>query len=260
MLRNRHVPLVMLCILGLAASAHAVPTLQVGVWTAAGYAPYDDSGSDEDTAFASGNPFEILVAGAYGPNTVDLRGKHCEGANCGLDWSAFHFPDVFDGKGAILLVSVPDDAPDGLSSYNDLEISIDNGASLTAFYFNAYNSYFPNGHYPVKSSVSDFLFFDIGKFKDNETVQDFSDSSDNARGEQKTIKITIPSYLSGSLTWMHFDVMALETDKRGQTNIVKPLSITPAHTTSPGTPTAVRHPISPRSRPPWCFLDPGFWG
>lgn len=213
----------MLCILGLAASAHAVPTLQVGVWTGAGYAPFDDSGSDEDTAFTSGNPFEIVVAGAYGPNTVGLGGQHCEGANCGRDWSEFsefQFPNVFDGKGAILLVSVPDNAPNDLSSYNDLKIFVDNGDPIAAFYFEKDNSYFPNEHYPVKSNVSDFLFFDIGKFKDNETVQDFSDSSDNARGEQKTIKITIPSPLSGSLTWMHFDVMALETDKRGQTNIV----------------------------------------
>ncbi|MGQ9484652.1 MAG: hypothetical protein ACUVSA_06630 [Desulfosoma sp.] len=156
----------MLCILGLAASAHAVPTLQVGVWTGAGYAPYTDKGFDEDTAFTDApSPFEILVAGAYGSKTVDLGGQHCEGANCGRDWSAFGFPDVFNGKGAILLLSVPDNAPNGLSSYNDLKIFVDNGAPITAFYFDADKIYFPNNHYPVQSNVSDFLFLISGSLK-----------------------------------------------------------------------------------------------
>ncbi|MGQ9796234.1 choice-of-anchor N protein [Desulfosoma sp.] len=58
-------------------------------------------------------------------------------------------------------------------------------------------------------------------------MQDFSNSSGNAKNEQKTIKITIPSSLSDSLTWMHFDVMALETTKKGKPKIVTHLDNNP---------------------------------
>uniref|UniRef100_A0A832A0R8 PEP-CTERM sorting domain-containing protein n=1 Tax=Desulfacinum infernum TaxID=35837 RepID=A0A832A0R8_9BACT len=209
-MRKAQILLVLVLVLGVAALSFAVPILQVGVPNGLeGYVPYTTDGEDKDTAFTSGNPFTIVVAGAFGPNTVYLGGNY----NTGPDWGTFQGSSSnFNGHEAILLVSVPESAPDDLSSYNGFTISIDGGSSITAFYFDTINSYFPNNHYPVQSDVSDFLFFDIGSFSGNETVVDFSNNSGSARGEIKNISVNITGL---SLDWVHFDVMALETTEKG---------------------------------------------
>ncbi len=90
-----------------------------------------------------------------------------------------------------------------------------NGSS--AFYSNTTDSFFPNNHDPVKSGISDFLFFDIGNFSKNlEVVPDFTTETGAANDEIKAL--TVSGF--GSLAWAHFDVMALETSTQGRASIV----------------------------------------
>lgn len=203
----------------LPTSVLAVPTLQVGVPDGSGgYVDYTTSGSDEDTAFTTGQT--LHVAGVWGPNTSQLGGQYSGGKN----WSDFDFPSVFDDYNAILLVSVPESSNDGLTYYTDLKISVDGSSPINVFYFSDSPSYFPNQHYPIHDDISDFLYFDIGNFSCNETVPDFETETGSARGEIKEIRFQLGTL---QLDWIHFDVMALQTNTQGQSRIVTSLENNP---------------------------------
>lgn len=187
-------------VLGMAASAQAVPVLQVGAPAGTGdvgaYADYQASTTtptETDTAITSGGT--LYVAGVYQNNNVlNLGGKF----NGGLDWSAFDsLPSIFNGKGAILVASVPEGDTGTLSIPGATFIT----SSVTS-------SYFPNNHAPVQDGIADFLFYDIGNFsKLLNNVPDFDVETGAADGEIKTfLNIAVTGY-----DWVHFDVMALET-------------------------------------------------
>jgi hypothetical protein len=181
----------------LGVNAYAVPVLQVGAPAGSGdigiYADYNDPPPppvEEDTAITSGT--SIYVAGVYQNKVFNLGRQY----GSGDDWSDFGRPAEFDGKGAILLVSVPN----GSSG----SITVNGNA---AFYSNLTEDYFPNNHAPLKDDISDFLFFDIGNFsKTIGLVPDFASETGTADGEIKTLAISVIGF-----EWVHFDVMALET-------------------------------------------------
>jgi hypothetical protein len=202
-----------------ASSTWAVPVLQIGAPAPAGsgegiYADYQSSTSNPDekeTAITSGD--KLYVGGVYDPNTLFLGGQFLGNGTypVGLDWSQLDRPTAFDGHGAILVVSVPDGSL--ASALSSLQIN-----NQFAFYSNADNSYFVNNHAPLGSSpstISDFLFFDIGSFGNTGNVSDFVTESGSATGEIK--ELTLSGF--GTLAWIHFDVMALETDSQGQTSV-----------------------------------------
>jgi hypothetical protein len=192
--------------IGVATNVYAVPILQVGAPGAAGegtYADYQGSLTDpteKDTAVTSG--FTIYVGGVYKKDDVaNLGGQYGSGS----DWSSFdHIPVEFDGHGAILVVSVPDG--DLATAVSSLTIN-----GLAPFYSSEdLNDIFPNNHAPLKDGVSDFLFFDIGEFTKNlNAVPDFDPETGAADGEIKILTVDG----TGSLSWIHFDVMALETSE-----------------------------------------------
>lgn len=206
-----------------AGSAWAVPVLQIGAPAPAGsgegtYADYQGdttNPTENDTAITSGD--KLYVGGVYGPNTLFLGGQFLGNGTypAGPDWSQLTEdpvrPTAFDGHGAILVVSVPDGSL--ASALSSLQIN-----NQFAFYSDADNSYFVNNHAPLGSSpstVSDFLFFDIGSFGNTGNVSDFVTESGSASGEIK--ELILSGF--GSLAWIHFDVMALETDSQGQTRV-----------------------------------------
>jgi len=69
----------------------------------------------------------------------------------GEDWSDLGLGSVFDGKGAVLLASVPDGF--GSTAFSSLTI---NGS--LAFTWDEADAFFPNNHAPLHDDVSDFLF------------------------------------------------------------------------------------------------------
>jgi len=200
--------------------ALAVPVLQVGAPAGSSdsgtYADYIGNLTDpteEDTAVTSGST--LYVGGVYQQKSVlNLGGKY----DTGSDWTSFNgppdegglsFPSIFDGKGAVLMASIPDGSLLDTSSFS--LVLYDQSApsvAINSFYSSENLTFFPNNHAPVKDAVSDFLFFDIGDFaKITDAVPNFDETeSDTKNGEIKEFIIDVTG-----LDWIHFDVMALET-------------------------------------------------
>jgi len=192
--------------------SYAVPVLQVGAPAGAGdvgtYADYQASLTDPtetDTAVTSG--VTLYVAGVYGPNTLKLGGQYVGAPQDGNDYSGEDANlAVFDSHDAILVVAVPDGSSGSLT--------VD---GMSAFYSSmTLSGLFPNNHDPLKDDISDFLFFDIGDFaKIAGAVPDFSTETGAADGEIKTLTIDVTGF-----AWLHFDVVALETNTQGQTSVM----------------------------------------
>lgn len=180
-------------------AAFAVPVLQVGApggsgeGTYANYLSSTTTPTEENTAITSGGT--LYLAGVYQNNKILNLGGQYTG---GLDWSSFgSIPTVFNGKGAILVVSVPNG--------DTGTISIPGATFITS---SPTNSYFPNNHAPVQDTIADFLFYNIGNFSEiANAVPDFKLETGAANGQIKIFTgITVTGY-----DWVHFDVMALET-------------------------------------------------
>lgn len=207
------------------ANAYAVPTLQIGAPAGTGdsglYADYDAASSspaETNTAITLGD--QLLVGGAYANSTeLLLGGQYIGSQGAGLDWATVLSAQfggsssdysVFNGKGAILVASIPGGSMGGLTI---------NGM---APFFTSPTSLFPNDHDPVKSATSDFLFFDIGNFaKNTPAIPNFVDElpgSASSMGEIKNLLIATSGF-----QWIHFDVMALATynKKDSKTGLLK---------------------------------------
>ena len=190
------------------STAFAVNILQVGVrdggvWVLNSPNPLS-SPTEDETAVTSGS--SLSVAGQYkNADVLLLGGKYSGTFGTGQDWSSFDLPELFNGKGAILIASVPETKGSGTSLKVDGALPFHRDASL---------SYFPNDHAPVKSGISDFLFFDLGNFTNSaDLIPDFQSSppySDLKDGE--IMDLILSDF--GDLAWIHFDVIALETSKK----------------------------------------------
>lgn len=205
-----------------ATQAWAVPVLQVGAPAGSGdtgiYADYQASTTnptEADTAVTSGGT--LYVAGVYQNNNVLSLG----GQSTGSDWGGVNTAySVFNTYGAILLAAVPD-------GFLAMAMSSLTANGNTAVYGSAtLGGLFPNNHDPLKDNVSDFLFFDIGDFAENlGAVPDFTSETGAADGEIKTV--SLGGSVLADLAWIHFDVIALETNSQGQTNIVTTIENNP---------------------------------
>lgn len=241
----------------------AVPILQLGVRTSQGgygsgeYADYLDWNNpyEEDTARTVGNV--ILAAGNYGKtcngncnkgeicNSGTCNGKtcdkeiiwiggKCEGTDCTefKDWTGFGFPDEFDGKGALLFVSVYLKS----GSVDDLDtsftISVDGGSEQEAiFSTNDINSlsWLPPAvlnHDPVKLANA-YLFFDIGDFRrEQKGMPNFAteEINDNVWGEIKEIELHYLQNQDYQISWAHFDLLAIITTSKGSSIKCAPFS------------------------------------
>lgn len=197
----------------------AVPVLQVGAPGGSGegiYANYQTNTTnptESDTAIISGNT--LYVAGVYGSNTLSLGGQSTGGSDWGGVNSAY---SIFNGHDAVLLAAVPD-------GFLGLALSNLKVNGNLAFHSSANRGgLFPNNHDPLKDGISDFLFFDIGDFLEiSGSVPDFASETGSADGQIKTL--TLAGF--SSLAWIHFDVLALETNTQGQTNIVTAIENNP---------------------------------
>lgn len=184
--------------LGVVNNALAIPTLQVGAPGGSGegaYANYINNltnPSEENSVVTSGNT--LYVGGVY-ENGIDLLGGKF---GSGDDWSSFNNrPTAFNGHGAILVATVAN----GSLGSGTLTVN-----GNVAFATSMTDSYFPNNHAPTNGA--DYLFFDIGNFTKNlGAVTNFVDETGSADGEVKALTLAITGY-----DWVHFDVMALETD------------------------------------------------
>lgn len=191
----------------------AVPVLQVGAPGGPGegiYANYQantTNPTESDTAITSGNT--LYVAGVYGSNTLSLGGQFTGGSDWGSVNQAY---SIFNGHDAVLLAAVPD-------GFLGLALSNLKVNGNLAFHSSVnLGGLFPNNHDPLKDGISDFLFFDIGDFsKTSGAVPNFTSETGAAHGQIKTL--TLAGF--SSLAWIHFDVLALETNSQGQGIVTK---------------------------------------
>ena len=67
-------------------------------------------GDDKDTAFTSEDPFSLFIDGVQSKDDVVQLGSKYDNLSVtgAKDWSELSLPALFDGKGAILVVSAPD--------------------------------------------------------------------------------------------------------------------------------------------------------
>ena len=193
----------------MAGAANAVPVLLVGAPGGPGEGTYADYGSgtdptEDDTAFTTGG--QVFVSGLYqNDNVLNLGGQF----GSGLNWSSFGLPAAFDSHDAILLVSVPD----GTLAAALASLTVD---GVSAFFGSEDQSFFPNNHDPVKDSIADFLFFDIGEFDELVQIPDFDTEVNGTKlGEIK--ELLLAGF--GGLDWLHIDTMALQTSTQGATSI-----------------------------------------
>lgn len=174
--------------------AYAIPVLQVGAPNST-YVLTSNFPTETDTAISSSST--LLVGGVYRNGVVSLGG----GLWSDFGWSSRDsFPLNFNGRGAILVAAVPQNSSGTLTVNGFMP------------FFTSGESMFPNNHDPIKSSISDFMYFDIGTFNNNELVTNFTEDEGTSIGEVKELLIS-----TTGLPWVHFDVMAIETTntKRG---------------------------------------------
>jgi hypothetical protein len=215
-------------------SAVAVPTFQVwspdsvfsGSW-----------GDDQHTHFVVSNPFELVVAGAYTPDSqvysltnVTLLLSVPDGQEGFIDISGspadllttptiLEPPRDGDPTNPTLYATLPTIGPDtGFADTDFLPVAPDDQANY-------------NNHYPLQGDVSDFLIYDIGEFAndpcqlihnynadpcDSDGVYDpCNPNVSNTTGEVKTFTVEISGF-----DWVHFDAYGLVTYVDGTTESV----------------------------------------
>lgn len=168
--------LVILCLFNKAA--FAIPAFQVYIQGA----DAGTIGQDEDTWFTGNSSFDLVVAGAYGPGTINL-------AEVTLVVSVLK-----NETGTISLTSGGSGAGnlDSYDSYGNKD-----------FLPEGFNS---NNHYPFKEDVSNFMLYSMGDFENiPDAVSHYSTQGPIKRnvadGEEKWFRVDISGY-----TYVHFDV------------------------------------------------------
>ena len=186
-------------------------------------------GSDEETWFASGDPFTLRIVGAYQKDSV----KSIEGVTLlisvpeGETGTISISPDQGDltdipklmttqGASGVTETNPTKDATiDILTdvSGNDAYATIETDTFLPSE-FNM------NNHYPLHDNVSNFILFDLGSFSKTEcNLNNYNaDNSGgtitqtSACGEEKVYEMSYTGF-----SWMHFDVygLVIEQDSSG---------------------------------------------
>jgi hypothetical protein len=216
MIRRSLLAIGLVLLSSISPAALAIPTLQVGVPGGTGEGTYGNyldltNPNEDDTAVTSGTT--LYVAGAFGPNDVRIGSRYPFAGASMPDWSFFGFDSTFNGKGAVLMATVPGGLAGGSLTVN--------GASAF-FTSTAYESGFkvpnpPSNHAPINETPDvdrSYLFFNVGDFsKSPGTVPDFADETGSAPGEIKTLILALSDF-----DWVHFDLFALVTDQTGPAN------------------------------------------
>ncbi|OHB58292.1 MAG: hypothetical protein A2Y07_04140 [Planctomycetes bacterium GWF2_50_10] len=193
--------LIVFTVLLIAGPLLAVPTLQTYIQGATA----GNVGDDHDSWFASGSgPFDLVLTGAYGPKTTKIK----------YATLVVSVPQGQTGtltvNGANLLTNANTAIKSNANTDILTNVSGNDGFSTKNFLPANFNS-----HYPFQSNVSDFIVFDVGSFAKVGSISNYdADSgiiSPNAGiGQSKTFSVTATGF-----DWVHFDIYAKITDKKG---------------------------------------------
>ena len=188
-------------------SVFAVPTFQV-------YSPGAVAGDyyqDQDTWFTTDNPFEILVAGAYGPLTVSLT-------------DVVLLLSVPEGETGTITVTGTNGASDPtlMTTAGIYVPNVDATADIIGVDTGYYDkSFVPDGpvlakfnnHYPLHDDVSDYLLFDLGSFFDDPctVINDYNADGGTITPTGTTGQIKTYSKITSVFNIVHADSLVLVT-------------------------------------------------
>jgi len=204
----------LLAILSVSAqSALAVPVFQVYIDGATA----GTVGFDENTWFTTSNSFDLIVSGAYGPQTISLTEVTLL---ISVPKGETGTISITGGDGAVLLT---DRTPAPGCFYNpnaDAGLDLLENEAGSSNGYDAYSdkSFLPgdvefNNHYPFKEDVSNFVLYGLGDFdKVLNAVSNYSTDEpiayNIADGEKKIYSVLLSGFSAA-----HFDAYGyLQTD------------------------------------------------
>jgi hypothetical protein len=192
--------------------ASATPTFQV--YIDGGTA--GDIGQDVDTWFTGGNPFDLIVVGAYQNDKKPFSLRYVTLAISVPKNETGTISIAGGDVGATLLTAkqpVPNTA--FFNPNADATMALLDGVASSTGY--ADKSFLPvglNEHYPFQADVSNFLVYGIGDFDDLGAVHNYN--ADNGSitvegsGEEKTFSVSITGFSRA-----HFDAFGFVVSKDG---------------------------------------------
>lgn len=206
---------VILVVIVFSSIVMAVPTFQV-------YSPgavAGDYGEDQDTWFTNNNPFEFLVAGTFGSQTVSLTNVVLLISVPDLEHGTITLTGTDGTSNPALLTTSGAYVPNG-SADRDV-IGVNTGYATKSFLPDEPDEAKANfnSHYPLQDDVSDFLLFDLGDFiETNIQIDDYNADGGiedgTADGQIKTFSISTSGF-----SWIHIDAFGLETEALGKKKI-----------------------------------------
>ena len=217
--------LIITLLLLLNKSASAVPTFQAyidgataGTW-----------GPDEDTWLTTDSSFNLIVAGAYGPLTVNLTEVTLLVSVPEIETGGTI--TITGGDGATLLYTrTATGLTDIYNPETDADIDLLSGGPNPDGYLT--KDFLPdditfNNHYPLKNDVSNFLIYGIGEFgKYSNAVSNYGTEEpieyDIADGEEKTFAVSVSGF-----SWVHFDAYGYDVYDDGTEVLVGTWDISP---------------------------------
>ena len=216
--------IVLTLLLLMSQSVLAIPTFQAyiegataGTW-----------GDDEDSWLTTSSSFNLIVVGAYGPDTLEPLSQVTLAIS--VKQGETGTISITGGDGATLLTLKPlVPTVDGYYNPNaDADVDLLTNVSGIDGYMT--KNFLPddqtlnNNHYPFQESVSDFLIYGIGDFYADGEIHNYNaDTTDsdyvpppiplteNSLGEEKTFSVEITGF-----SWVHFDVYGYEETDNGQ--------------------------------------------
>jgi hypothetical protein len=204
---------------GLSSTIYAVPGFQVYIRDAVAGA----IGQDEDTWFTFCSSFDLVVAGAYGPDTLDLTEATLV-VSVPQGQTGIILLTGTGGESAVLLAEATlalDDSAYNPSSDADLDLLTNQAGNVNGH--DGYNdmSFLPQGfnannHYPFQESDSNFLLYSIGDFPCiPNAVSHYSTEEpieyNVADGWEKQFSVCVSGFTSA-----HFDVYGCELIEKQQ--------------------------------------------
>jgi hypothetical protein len=188
----------------LSTCVYAVPTLQVYIDGATA----GTNGADVDTWFTGSSSFDLILVGAYGPQTGSI------------DYATLvaSVPQGQTGSitvnGATLLTLQGTNGPGNPATDADIDV-LTNVSGIDGYSDKSFAPDTFDNHYPFQNDVSDFVLYDVGSFSKSTQVHDYDADSGsitltNTLGEEKTFAVDVSGFDS-----VHFDMYAYETDLLG---------------------------------------------
>ncbi|MBN2270309.1 MAG: choice-of-anchor N protein [Sedimentisphaerales bacterium] len=211
--------LMLIIVSGLSSTIFAVPAFQVYIRGAVA----GTIGPDEDTWFTFSNPFDLVVAGAYGPDTLDLTEATLV-VSVPKGESGIILLTGIGGDSAVFLTEATlalDDSTYNPNSDADLDLLTNEVGNTNGYDSYADKSFLPDGfnannHYPFQESVSNFVLYSIGDF-DNipDAVSHYSTEEpieyNVADGQEKEYSVCVSGFTSA-----HFEVYGCELTEKQQ--------------------------------------------